>query len=455
MAFLQQPKPNDPNNQQNPVGGAPVLTSGGSGVSAGGQQNTTGGQTGSGNQFSNLQKLMNLNQNAPNTAAKVGQNVQQGQQTVQNNVSQNTQNIGQAYNYDPNKMANQVNNNEFDGLKQQLATTYEGPKAGSINVGPQNLGQVGQQTAALGSQAGQQQLLQQQYGKSDYTRGQQRLDSFLQSRNGDFQQQAAMARNQGKQLQQSAANQNQALNQKAASTEKQTTEGVAGLRQGLGNTGQKFQTDAQTAADAANQQDQLLQAKVTNEKNDIANGSASAETLAKLGYNPANYTFGVNLGDYIGYKGNAANANNIMSKDNYNRFKNINQLLGNDNSQYQDDLAGTYQQGEQTFDALGATKAMTAGQNAYDNAMAPQRGELETAQKIMELANQRNYGGDAGKGFNYYQNEIAKLAPGAVTNGYTRNDWVSSNLQSKQAAFNAIKAQLESQYLKKVGVKNG
>jgi hypothetical protein len=453
----------DPNNDPNSLSGgsnnepSQPAQSGGSGFAGGGAQSKTNQPS---NQFSNLQSLMNLNQHAPNTASNVNQNVQQGQQTQSQNANQATQNIGQAYNFDSKDMNNKIQGNDFSGLKQQLATTYQGPQAGTIDTGPSNLNQIDQQTKALGTQGGQQALLQQQYGRSDYSQGQQKLDNFLQGRNGQFQQDAAQARNQGAQLDQNVANQNQALNQQAGNTATQTAQGVNNLKTGLSGFNTNLQTTTNDLVNQNSAADQAVATQTAKMKADLANGLATQDTMNNLGYDPNQYTYGADLTGYISNTGGNGNFANTIGRDDANRFNNINQLLGDTSPALDLNTAGTYQKEATAYDKTGAQNAIQGGLNSYNAALAPQQQQVNDANNIYNLENVRNNGLAGTNGYNRDQamqaiQQLQQNYGGSQGGDYgQQTGWAIANRQTQNQKFKQLQDQLSSQYMKKIGVES-
>lgn len=456
MAYLAQDNQNDPNSL---TGGSDNQSGGTSAPSSsGGPANTASGAPKAGNQFSNLQSLMNLNQHAPNAAANVNQNVQQGQQQQQASSNQANQNIGQAFNYNANDMNSKIQNNDFSGLKSQLATTYQGPQAGTIDTGPSNLSQIDAQTKALGSTSGQQALLQSQYGRSNYTAGQQNLDNFLQGRNGQFQQDAAAARTQGANLDQNVANQNQALNQKAGQTAQQTQQGVNNLQTGLSGWNTNLQNTTNSAVTADQTADQKVADQTAKIKSDLANGVATQDTLNNLKWDPNATTYGADFSKFVNTTGGNANFANVISNPDANRFNNINQLLGSTSPALDLNTAGTYKNEATAYDTAGLGNAVQAQQNAYNAALAPAQGNLDSANNIWNLMVTRDHGVAGGSLTPEAQAAADSLKAnygGALGGDWGQQTaWAQANQQTSQQKFNELQNQLSSQYMKKIGVES-
>lgn len=445
MAYVQNQQDED-NNQ---------LNAGQSGNAGTGSSPQAPAQQGT-NRFGNLQSILQKNQNAPNVASKVGQNVQQNQQEQSQDAQQTQQNIGPGMQYDQNQLNQNIEQKNWGQLGQTLNTNYAGPKQGSIDVSAQNQGRTMQQAGALGSQTGQQQLLKQMYGKSDYTRGENRLDSFLQNRNTDFQVASANARNQARQLERQTNQGNAALNQLAGTTEQGIENTKTQTRQGLSGYNENVQTKTNQMVDAERAREQQLRENEARIKNDLATGNVEKDVLDQLGFNPdTDYTYGVNLGDFVKTQGGGASAANVISRYEADRFNNINQLLGNGGPSYDLNQAGTFQQATNMFDRQGLANAIAGGRQSYQSALSPVEGGLNAAKDIVRLTQERDAAiarGD-GNAVRAAQNEIAQKYSGAVNNGTTRSDWAAANLQTKAGQFDKLKQQLDSQYLKKIGVK--
>lgn len=414
------------------------------------------------NQFSNLQKIM-ANSGGLNTAGQVQQQVNQSGQAQQQATQQANQNIGQHASFNAGDVQNQVAQGNWGALGNKINAQYTGPQAGSINVADRNVQKNLQSGQMLGSNAGQQQLLREQYGKgTEYTAGQNRYDNMLQNQNKDFQVQAAQTANAAKKQAQQADQANLALNQKAAGVEKTTREAAQNTRAELSNINQGITADVQSQVDAANKADQSVMDQASKIRNDIASGKVDAATLEAMGLSPDAITYGADLSKFINTQGGHANFNNMMNQDQFNKFSNISQLLGAQTG-LDPSMVGGYQQASNMFDREGIAAAIAQGKQSYEDSFAAQRNALTGAQeldrKLWEIARMGPIDGKTG----LPQDPQALAAYYGVANQYGLNrgggllkamEWSrGDNLAKAQDAFDKAKAISDSQYLTRLGVK--
>lgn len=348
---------NDPNQQQNQT-----------------SQPNQPRQLGTG--FTNLQNIMQAN-----TGNKLGQAVgggiqqtgQQASNALQSGVQDfNTQSqanaLGtQAQKQDVQDTLNNVGN--LNSTQQQTAdTNFAKYRAGQYG-GPTNISNISniqnqaanaqQQGQEVGSAGGRQALLQQYAAKpgSSYGSGAQNLDSLLLGATGGQQlQQARQAtsglNNQVNAAQTTAQSQAQQLQNQAQGFGKQVTGQVQGAQSAIYNPAQQ----------------QAQQANITEQQNQTAEQTAaqqaqqnqfSADTMAKLGLSAGQRTYGVNLGQYLGYNAanEQANAFNVMQQPQFQQYTGLQQLMG---QTPQAAPQQAYQAGQATYNKDAAQQAIGA-----------------------------------------------------------------------------------------------
>jgi len=410
--------------------------------------------------FQNLSSLLNQNK-GPNTAQVASNQANQANQQQQQNIQQQQGAIGQAQVYNQGALNQNIQGMNQGAIQNQLNTKYQGPQAGTINVQPKNANNIAQQGAALGSTGGQMAMLNQQYGqngRANYGAGQQRFDAALQARNSGFQQQRAEAQNAARRLMDQSGLGNSALNTQAQTTSQGTQKFVDRTKQGLGDFETGVKTKAEQDAAESNKSDLQTYQQYQDLRNKLAQGKASKDVLEKLGLSAGTRTYGANLADALNYQGGKgdATADQMVSKDDYNRFKMVQGLLGDKSNVLDESKAGSYQKGAFNPDQAKAKNILDTAHMSYNNALAPAQQGLERAQTLVnELQHAASL---PSLGQQISETTRIQQKYGLNPNGgLARNlEWATKdNLVKNQNAFNQLQQQLDSAYAGTIGEDDG
>jgi hypothetical protein len=339
-------------------------------------------QVGSG--YTNINRIVNANQNN-RLGSTIGSNIQQaGQQATQNinqagqdfqtNSNANRLDTGQNQQLvqnvlaDPTKAAqNSQQVNQFGTL---MSGNYQGPtglaNAGQLQAQAQDVNQMGQ---AIGSSAGRQGLLQRFVGNPQYNSGQQSMDNLLLGQTGGKDLAAARQSTTGVQnLAQNQIGGATAAAQEYANRAKQFGQGV---QQQFGNTvnqaEQGLTQQAQTAQQARDAKVSALQAQ-------MGQGNINQTVANQLGITQGENTYNLTPQNFVSENAQQANAQNIASAQDYARMQALQQLGGgNAPSAAQQTLgqftdpskAGTFQAANAyNVDAPGFQQNMAAAQQS-------------------------------------------------------------------------------------------
>ena len=403
--------------------------------------------------FTNLQNIMQAN-----TGNKLGQavsgGIQQTGQQVSSQLDPNNPNsaVGQ---FNKQSQANAMgtqsqkqdvqntltNIGNLDPTQQQTANAnfanyrsgqYTGPtdiaNISNIQNQAQNAQQQGQE---VGTAGGRQALLQQYAANpgSSYGSGAQNLDSLLLGSTGGKQLQQARQsvsglNNQVNAAQTTAQQQGQQLTNQAQGFGQQVTGQVQGAQSAIMN---QANSDA-TKANAANQ------LAYTNEQKAIQaaqSGNLSTTALQALDLTSGQRTYGVNVGQYLGYDQNGqqitnpnqlqqATAFNVMAQPQFKQYTGLQQLMGQTPTATQ---GPAYQAGQATYDQARAQATIQSAQQPLQQSQAA----LQQAQQDFNQAN------------NVYR---ALFAAGRGNAGKSNNDAAQARLAAAQQAYTNLNNQL-------------
>jgi hypothetical protein len=428
------------------------------------QQGVPKSQQGTG--YTNLSTLMNANQGNQLGSAVAGGIENVGQQTtnalnngVQNfnqqaqannlNTTQNQQNVqgvlsnlgigsnGQSTN--PTSVTG-PSTGDVSNFQQYMAGQYGGPTNIANISGIQNQAQAAQQQGQDTSSAGGRQALLQQYAAnpgSNYSAGDQYLDTALLGATG------------GNQLQQAAASVSGLNNQvnSASSAAQQQAQQITNQNAGFGQavTGQVNNAVNNVYNPAVQTAQQYNAANLTNYNNSLTaqqnaqNGTISAQAAQALGLTNGQTLYGVNLGSDIGYDQNGnpitsasqlqqANATNVMSNPQYQQYSGLQQLLG----QTAAAQGPAYQQGQTTYNNAQLQQQIAA------NPTAAAQAQYQQAQDMYNLMHQ------AGSTYGAQDTALQALYGNGTTQfGNIPQDvnWVAANQAQKLAALQAVQNQ--------------
>lgn len=327
-------------NQQNQGGGVSL---GGAGSAVSGSQPAAGGQPGGGNvggplsysaapaqtqsnnngQWTNVQDYLNANsdqsqqlgnqisshvanqaQNAENDVTNASQDFtnQVNAGTVQANPNSINQDIADAQNLTAGQTYSQSDLNDF---QTQANANYTGPTDFTTNSqygqAQNSVNNASQSLSQLGSEAGRDVLLQNQYGNASptgYTHGESNLDQLLLEGNPANQTAMQNVRNQYSGINSilsNATNQNNAAAQAAVTTNQNT---AAGARAALANANTQFQTGIQNQTNTAQTNHAQSYSDIMAA---IGSNQINPEQLQQLGLNPGTQLWGMTPQQVQGY----------------------------------------------------------------------------------------------------------------------------------------------------------
>lgn len=278
--------------------------------------------------------------------------------------------------------AGDVSDKNVSDFAKYRAGQYSGPTdiANISNIQNQAR-QAQQQGQQVGTSGGRQTLLQQYAAApgTSYNSGQQNLDTLLLGTTGGKQlQQARQAvsglTNQVQNAQTTAQQQAQQLQSQAQGFGKQVTGQVQGAQSAIYNP-------AQQAAQQANVAEQQGSAAAEAARMAAQNNQLSADALNALGLQAGQRTYGVNLGEYLGYnpQNEQATAFNVMKQPEFQKYSNLQKLMG---QTPQAAPQNPYEAGKATFNQEGAKQAISANQAK----LAPLTEAIQKAQADLQKA---------------------------------------------------------------------
>lgn len=316
---------------QNPTGETVVSSAATAPPGGGSGQQQQPGQNYASKGFTNINQYLNANQqqgqnlqnqvvgNVQNTGNQAKSGIDTGEQQFGQQVAQGGVKNDEAFNQGVIGNAQNAYSDQAtrDKVQRQLQGTYNGPEQRDITQNSQQAQNSVQQVNSLGNTAGRTSLLQQQFGRPTYNYGEKSLDSALLGGSQGYNQKAADLKSQfgglNDYLNQSNTNSQNLVNQTKQDTQQaaQTLSGeLGGAYQGeltdLGNRATQYNT----AADASRQN--LLQG--------FQNGTISQADATRLGIDPNQATFNLDLSSYLS-PNQQANSSNVASADDRSRLQ--------------------------------------------------------------------------------------------------------------------------------------
>lgn len=324
--------------------------------------------------FTNLQNIMQAN-TGNKLGEAVGGGIQQAGQQAKNSLQSgvqdfNTQSQANALGTQAQKEnvqdvlgnAGNVTDQNVSDFAKYRSGEYTGPSNINNISGIQNQAQNAQQQGqAVGTAGGRQTLLQQYAANpgSSYGSGQKNLDSLILGSTGGQQLQQARQsvsglNNQVNSAQNTAQSQAQQLQNQAKGFGQQVTQQVQGAQSNILNP-------AQQQAQQANIAEQQRQ---TNEQNAVQGaqaGQLSQSALDALGLQSGARTYGVNVGQYLGYNpaNSQATAFNVMGQPQFQQYTGLQKLMGQTPQQAPQEA---FKAGQITYDQAGLQSAISSAQ---------------------------------------------------------------------------------------------
>lgn len=402
-------------------------------------------QRGSG--YTNIQRIVQANQNnrlgqavgggiqqaGDQTRQAIGQAQNQFQQQSQQNRADTTQNQQLVQNVlaNPDQYTQGNQGSQFQKL---LSGVYQGPtglqNAQQLQAQAQDVNQLGQ---AIGTQGGQMGLLQRFVGNPQYQVGQQRLDSLLLGQTGapalqqakrsalGLQAQTGNAISGAEQQAKELAGKTQAFGQAA---QNQFGQSVSGLESGLQQKANVEQQQRDAATNA------LL--------GQLGQGNLSSDVAQQLGIQSGALNYGIDPTKFVTPSAVKASEQNVASAQDYAKLDALRQLSGQYAPQQAQQILGKFAgQNSQAgalnsaqpyaFDVPGLTQAYQASAQNYHSQLDPLQSALTDAQNhYNSVMNSNGSGSSLGK----------TLLGGVVTQNLQKaQKQYNDTLQSLQAAY--------------------
>ena len=333
--------------------------------------------------------------------------------------------------YDPNAVLRNVTQasdlDKSNYKTEKLTGGYTGPKTvdevngyGDTVKATQN---AYQNVQNLGSEGGRQQLLAQNFGRPQYSEGQNKLDqTLLQNSAGS---KTALENTYSK-----YSNLNQLLDTAQTSVgtavNKSNTQALANKNAFIPAENQATKSlldPIQARAAQMNQDNPALISRYTNEANQ---DKFSDDTLKNLGLTAGQNIYGLNLGSYITPDATQVGVNNAATAEERSKYSALMSLL--DNQQTPQITADGKQINPVSFNQAQFSKDLSAKDTEYKNAYAGQRGTV--------LNNQYLSNPNATGGYNAY-------IPGALTD---RRDLSTATPKELESYWLPIFTQAASEY---------
>lgn len=423
----EQMAKNKGQGQDQPDDAAPQMTGGGQTFSGSGgsgsatpspqPSNTPQGTATQGSGFVNLDKYVKANQGnnfGDQFTGKVQSDVNQAKDTLQKSSQDftNASNHGTTNWGDVGDTATGIVNNAGDNTTADDASKiqgwenaqYQGPQSftgSAYGTAAQGAAQKAtQETGALQNEGGRFALLDQFYGRPNYSTGEKSLDNLLaQQGTGVAARQAALG-NQGQQLQGNINQSTQGLDNLATANQAASQETAQKTKDLVSGALTGFDTDLDNRFKAYNDANTTYNQGL---QSDISDDQLNPDTLAAYGLKSGDSLYNVNLGNYLNPTTTQANLNQFASDQDYAKYLALNQIAGDDPTELlasDRSLAGTGAgMGRDTVNTDQLQKDIASAQSAYttqNGAIGSQINSLQ--QQIPDLQNKINaFNSDSGQ----------------------------------------------------------
>lgn len=345
--------------------------------------------------FADLGEYLRVNQGqnfGGQVAGKIGQDINQGQQSLVNAQDQFKQRADANTVTDSNNLIGQIGTNpesvDVNSFAKLRDAQYKGPSSLSDTQDLYNQVQgaagsaVGKANASK-TEGGRFALLDSYYGKPSYSQGQKSLDNVLVQNDPKSQQAFDQMRTNANQLQQNVNNAGVQLGNYGAQAKGQTEATGLNARNALGldksgayagggaigNLYDSLQAKSQQAQQGNSAEVSKLQAALSGQ--DVSGLTPEEINLLGLG-DFSGSLYGVDPGAnyFRGTESNAFNPGNVASQQDAQRWNALSKLSGNDLSGLVDtSKAGTAPANAGTFDISRFLSDVGSGKSAYNNAL--------------------------------------------------------------------------------------
>lgn len=402
-----QKKKDDAQGGGGPEGAAPAMTGGGQSFGDDSSQfNQPSQQKGTNNQgsgFVGLDKYMAANKGS-NFGTQVTGKVQGSVDQAKQGLAQGAQDFTNASNQGGVKWndvqndvkgvidnaGDQTSKADADKIKNYASSTYQGPETfyGSA-YGSKALGdaqKASQQANALQSEGGRFALLDQFYGRPNYSMGEKSLDNLLVQNQPGTAARAQSIGGQAKGLTSDVNHKAQDLDnlaavnrQSAADTAKQTQDYLNNSIQGFEGDLDKRYQDYQTGNNDYNQ------ARVS----DLGDDALDADTMGLYGLNEGTSLYDTDLSNYLQQSQNASKGQ-FASDSDYAKYLALSQLAGSDPSYLMpDDRSGAGSgatMGKVSVDKDRLSQDLASRKSTYDSSAQPIQQSISQTQSQLAAA---------------------------------------------------------------------
>lgn len=405
MAYVDSDLLKQDENQQSQAGGPTISGSSASEATSGAPNGAPAGQKSkTPSNFANLDNYLNVNQGqnfGQQLAGKIGDEVNQGSQVVDNAEKQFKERVDSNTVKDSNNLTGQIATNpqgiDANAFSKIRDASYQGPNtlADTQDLASQIQGSAGTATAkaqASATEPGRFALLNSYFGKPTYSQGQKTLDNLLVQNDPNSQQAFDQIRQNAADLKSKTQALDPALQQYAGQGAQQTKDTRSAARGALGidDSGNlassgaipglqlQIQSETKAAQDRAAKEYQDAQSLASQNQYGL-----SPEFLKAMGVG-GDKGYGVNAGDYLTQ--NNINQNQVVTADEASRLRALESLGGQS-----DFLSGA---DESKFGTAANTKGYSFDTDRYGKNVATQKAaynqerEQATADKA---AAEKNY----------------------------------------------------------------
>lgn len=397
----QKKKQQDPNAPQ----GAPAMTGGGLSFGGGAGAPTTAqpkqqGAQKQGSGFVGLDKYMTANQGnnfGQQFTGKVENQVNQGQQALQQGAQSFTNASNQGAVKDASKAKDIITNagdglaqGDIDTVKNTANARYQGPENFlSTDWGQQAQGNVqkaASQGKALQSEGGRFALLDQYYGRPQYSQGQKSLDNLLVQNDKRTAARSQALGGQAQKLSSDADDQNMQLDNLASQNKSVTAQTAKDTRDYLGQAKTGFQTDLQKRYD-----DYLSDTRAYNSarSSDLGDDNLDSSTLGMTGLKEGDNLYGLNLSDYIQNSPEASRGQFASDKD-YARYLALSKLSGENptllNPSDRSKAGSGASMGRMGYDSGGLSGELSSRKKEYQEGIDPQNQAISHSDQVLQAA---------------------------------------------------------------------
>lgn len=319
-------------------------------------------------------------------------------------------------------------------IKGWSGATYQGPTGfQDTAAGTQAQGatqKAAQEGQALQKEGGRFALLDQFYGRPQYTQGQKSLDNLLIQNAPGVAAKSNSISNQSQQLQGGLNQKTQDLNNLASANSAATQETAQKTKDLVSGSLKDFSTGLEGRYADYNKANADYN---TGLEGDIGSGNITPEELSKLGLNSGDSMYNLNLRDYVNTTPAQANLSQFANDQDYAKYLALNQLAGEDPTELtaaNRSQAGTAANlGRDTIDSARLATDRGAVKGQYDSEIAGPQQQLATIKAQIDQYNK------AGLPYSHQidsQLSDAQVAVDAINGKYGINNTIAGRTPGQQ-----------------------